>query len=94
MSICSIPLEKIATVRRELRTTHRRTEGQLDLAIGSQTTITLELTEPVAHFTFSAADGTSDSSASTPTTPTPSYARYGPSRGSEPHPTPPPVQPA
>lgn len=48
----NLPLEKIAAVRRELRTTHERTEGELDLAIGSQTTITLELTEPVAHFTF------------------------------------------
>ncbi|GAA3851092.1 hypothetical protein GCM10023084_01690 [Streptomyces lacrimifluminis] len=47
-----IPLEEIATVRRELRTTHRRAEGELDLAIGSQTTVTLKLTEPVAHFTF------------------------------------------
>ncbi|RSN03384.1 hypothetical protein DMH25_22955 [Streptomyces sp. WAC 01325] len=47
-----IPLEKIARARRELRTTHERTEGELNLAIGSQTTVTLELTEPVAHFTF------------------------------------------
>ncbi|MFG2745143.1 hypothetical protein ACGFY0_34430 [Streptomyces chartreusis] len=47
-----IPLEKVALARRELRTTHERTEGELNLAIGSQTTVTLELTEPVAHFTF------------------------------------------
>ncbi|MCZ4611651.1 hypothetical protein O3S80_49485 [Streptomyces sp. Lzd4kr] len=47
-----IPLEKIARARRELRTTHERTEGELNLAIGSQTTVTLELTAPVAHFTF------------------------------------------
>lgn len=47
-----IPLEKIARARREHRTTHERTEGELNLAIGSQTTVTLELTEPVAHFTF------------------------------------------
>ncbi|SEC33967.1 hypothetical protein [Streptomyces sp. PAN_FS17] len=47
-----IPLEKVARARRELRTTHERTEGELNLAIGSQTTVTLELTEPVAHFTF------------------------------------------
>ncbi|MFC8247183.1 hypothetical protein [Streptomyces chartreusis] len=47
-----IPLERIARARRELRTTHERTEGELNLAIGSQTTVTLELTEPVAHFTF------------------------------------------
>lgn len=47
-----LPLEKIAAVRRELRATHRRTDGELDIAIGSQTTITLELAEPVAHSTF------------------------------------------
>ncbi|WCH91232.1 hypothetical protein POD33_03395 [Streptomyces moderatus] len=47
-----IPLEKVARARRELRTTHERAEGELNLAIGSQTTVTLELTEPVAHFTF------------------------------------------
>lgn len=47
-----IPLEHVATVRRELRTTHRRSAGELSLAIGSQTTVTLELTEPVARFTF------------------------------------------
>ncbi|MFE7276740.1 hypothetical protein [Streptomyces sp. NPDC057623] len=47
-----IPLEKIAQVRRELRTTHERAEGELNLAVGAQTTVTLELTEPVAHSTF------------------------------------------
>ncbi len=47
-----IPLEKIARMRRELRTTHERADGELNLAIGAQTTVTLELTEPVAHFTF------------------------------------------
>lgn len=47
-----IPLEKIAGIRRELRTTHRRTAGELDLAVGSQTSVTLELAEPVAHFTL------------------------------------------
>ncbi|MFF5482824.1 hypothetical protein ACFY5C_36720 [Streptomyces sp. NPDC012935] len=47
-----IPLEKIAHVRRELRTTHERADGELNLAIGAQTTVTLELAEPVAHFTF------------------------------------------
>lgn len=47
-----IPLEKIARVRRELRHSHERAEGELDLAIGAQTTVTLELAEPVAHFTF------------------------------------------
>ncbi|MCF1593878.1 hypothetical protein [Streptomyces muensis] len=47
-----IPLEKIARVRRESRHTHERAEGELNLAIAAQTTVTLELTEPVAHFTF------------------------------------------
>ncbi|MFJ6082262.1 hypothetical protein ACIQI8_12745 [Streptomyces sp. NPDC092369] len=47
-----VPLEKIASVRRELRMTHTKADGQLDLPIGSQTTVTLELAEPVAHLTF------------------------------------------
>jgi hypothetical protein len=47
-----IPLEQVASVRRELRTTHERAEGELDVVIGAQTSVTLELTEPVAHFTF------------------------------------------
>lgn len=47
-----IPLENIAHVRRELRTTHERADGELDLPVGAQTTVTLELTEPVVHFTF------------------------------------------
>ncbi|MCI3270106.1 hypothetical protein MQP27_03150 [Streptomyces sp. 7R015] len=36
-----IPLHQIAAVRRELRTTHNQTQGQLDVPVGSQTTITL-----------------------------------------------------
>jgi hypothetical protein len=47
-----IPLEKIASVRRELRTVHERAVGELNLAIGAQTSVTLELTEPVSHVTF------------------------------------------
>ncbi|MGW2520814.1 hypothetical protein ACWC09_28130 [Streptomyces sp. NPDC001617] len=47
-----IPLDLIATVRRELRTTHERADGRLDLPMGARTTVTLELTEPVPHFTF------------------------------------------
>jgi hypothetical protein len=47
-----IPVERIATVRRELRTTHERTAGELDIPVGAQTTVTLELAVPVAHFTF------------------------------------------
>lgn len=48
----SVPLNLIASVRRETRYTHEKRDGELDLAIGSQTTITLELTEPIRHFTF------------------------------------------
>ncbi|MEU2288835.1 hypothetical protein ABZ614_44345 [Streptomyces sp. NPDC013178] len=47
-----IPLERIATVRHEPRSTHERADGELDLPVGSQTSVTLELTEPVPHFTF------------------------------------------
>lgn len=47
-----IPLEKIAHVRRELRTTHERADGELDVVVGAQTTVTLELAEPVAHLTL------------------------------------------
>ncbi|MFE9623463.1 hypothetical protein [Streptomyces sp. NPDC006527] len=47
-----IPLERIAAVRQELRTTHERVDGELNLPVGSQTSVTLELTEPVAHVTF------------------------------------------
>ncbi|MGC9499629.1 hypothetical protein [Streptomyces sp. WG7] len=47
-----IPLGRIASVRRELRTTHERTEGELDLAVGAQTSVTVELAEPVPYVTF------------------------------------------
>jgi hypothetical protein len=47
-----IPLERIASVRRELRTVHERAEGELDLAVGAQTSVTLELDEPVPHTSF------------------------------------------
>lgn len=47
-----IPLADIAAVRRELRMTHERAEGELNLAVGAQTDITLELATPVPHFTF------------------------------------------
>ncbi|MEV0910838.1 hypothetical protein [Streptomyces hokutonensis] len=46
-----IPLEQVASARRELRMTHERADGELNLPVGSQTTVTLELTEPVTHFT-------------------------------------------
>ncbi|WP_329121177.1 hypothetical protein [Streptomyces sp. NBC_01353] len=42
-----IPLEKIAAVRYELLFTHEKKEGELNLAVASQTSVTVELTEPV-----------------------------------------------
>ncbi|MFI8892565.1 hypothetical protein [Streptomyces paradoxus] len=47
-----VPLERIASVRRELRMTHERADGELNVEVGAQTTVTLELTEPVTHVTF------------------------------------------
>ncbi|OIK02379.1 hypothetical protein BIV25_01870 [Streptomyces sp. MUSC 14] len=47
-----IPLSAIGAVRRETRMTHTPAEGALDLAVGSQTSLTLELTEPVTHTTL------------------------------------------
>ncbi|MEQ8144132.1 hypothetical protein [Streptomyces sp. OP7] len=47
-----IPRERIASVRRELRMTHESMDGELNLAVGSQTTVTVELAEPVAHRSF------------------------------------------
>ncbi|WP_428955029.1 hypothetical protein [Streptomyces sp. cg35] len=47
-----IPLERIAAVRRENRYTHTPAEGELNLDVASQTSVTVELTEPVRHFTF------------------------------------------
>ncbi|MFG3245636.1 hypothetical protein [Streptomyces sp. NPDC048187] len=44
-----IPLERIASVRRELRTTHEPADGVLDLAVSSQTSVTVELARPVVH---------------------------------------------
>ncbi|WP_405853323.1 hypothetical protein OG361_12090 [Streptomyces sp. NBC_00090] len=42
-----VPLGLIAAVRHESLFTHEKTEGELNLAVGSQTTVTIELTEPV-----------------------------------------------
>ncbi|MBT2443127.1 hypothetical protein J7E93_24125 [Streptomyces sp. ISL-36] len=42
-----IPLERIAAVRHELLFTHEKAEGELNLAVGSQTSLTIELSEPV-----------------------------------------------
>ncbi|MFG2131566.1 hypothetical protein ACGFNV_27630 [Streptomyces sp. NPDC048751] len=47
-----VPLANVASVRRELRISHSRTDGELDVAVGSQTSLTLELAEPVPHLTF------------------------------------------
>ena len=47
-----IPVERIASVRRELRMTHDAAEGELDLAVGSQTTVTVELDGSLTHVTF------------------------------------------
>ncbi|MFB6845087.1 hypothetical protein ACFCXS_09540 [Streptomyces sp. NPDC056373] len=44
-----VPLERIGSVRRELRMTHEPADGELDLEVGSQTSVTLELTDPVTH---------------------------------------------
>ncbi|WP_411129267.1 hypothetical protein [Streptomyces sp. x-19] len=42
-----VPLDQIASIRRETLFTHEKRDDELNLAIGSQTSITLELTEPV-----------------------------------------------
>ncbi|MDT0571225.1 hypothetical protein RM704_27825 [Streptomyces sp. DSM 3412] len=47
-----VPLGAVASVRRELRTTHEKRDGELNMEVGSQTTVTMELAEPVAYSTF------------------------------------------
>ena len=48
-----IPLDAIKAVRHETRYQHDRdAEAQLDVPIGSQTSVTLELAAPVTHFTL------------------------------------------
>ncbi|MFE7707256.1 hypothetical protein ACFU6I_15925 [Streptomyces sp. NPDC057486] len=42
-----MPLDQIASIRRETLFTHEKKDGELNLAIGSQTSLTLHLTEPV-----------------------------------------------
>ncbi|WP_331000553.1 hypothetical protein [Streptomyces luteolifulvus] len=42
-----VPLDRIVRVRRETRFTHEKADGELNLDVGSQTSVTLELTEPV-----------------------------------------------
>jgi hypothetical protein len=43
----AIPLDRIAAVRRQSRYSHEKTEGELNLPVGSQTSLVVELTEPV-----------------------------------------------
>ncbi|MFI9764641.1 hypothetical protein ACIHFB_42680 [Streptomyces sp. NPDC051963] len=47
-----LPLDQIASIRRESRFTHEKKDGELNLPIGSQTSITLHLTEPFDAPTF------------------------------------------
>ncbi|WP_262057832.1 hypothetical protein [Streptomyces sp. STR69] len=47
-----VPLDHVASAEGELRTARRRGAGELDLPVGFRTTVTLQLTEPVIHFTF------------------------------------------
>ncbi|MBO1333191.1 hypothetical protein J3486_18330 [Streptomyces sp. VRA16 Mangrove soil] len=47
-----IPFELIAEVRRENRFSHTPADGVLNLDVGSQTGVTLELAAPVRHITF------------------------------------------
>ncbi|MEV0317862.1 hypothetical protein ACIBKX_03140 [Streptomyces sp. NPDC050658] len=47
-----IPLEHIAAVRGERRFTHEAADGVLDLPVGAQTSVTLDLTEPVTAVGF------------------------------------------
>ncbi|MGW2420125.1 hypothetical protein ACWC0C_12870 [Streptomyces sp. NPDC001709] len=47
-----IPLTAIAAVHRETRMTHEPADDVLDLAVGSQTSVRLELAEPVTHRSF------------------------------------------
>ncbi|MFD5520349.1 hypothetical protein [Streptomyces sp. NPDC127066] len=42
-----VPLHRIASIRRETLFTHEKKDGELNLPIGSQTSVTLALTEPV-----------------------------------------------
>jgi hypothetical protein len=47
-----IPLDAIAAVRRRTRMTHEPADDVLDLAVGSQTSVELELAAPVTHRSF------------------------------------------
>ncbi|MFJ9628306.1 hypothetical protein ACIQPR_28980 [Streptomyces sp. NPDC091280] len=47
-----VPLGHIASAEGELRMARRRADGELDLAVGFRTSVTLRLAEPVTHFTL------------------------------------------
>ncbi|MFI5469301.1 hypothetical protein ACIA6D_03625 [Streptomyces cacaoi] len=47
-----LPLDQIASIRRETRFTHEKKDGELNLPVGSQTSVTLQLAEPVNAPTF------------------------------------------
>lgn len=48
-----VPLASVASVRRELRTAQdEKREDELDLDVGTQTSVTVELAEPVGYVTF------------------------------------------
>ncbi|MFJ6660999.1 hypothetical protein ACIQNG_32325 [Streptomyces sp. NPDC091377] len=44
-----IPLERIAGARRELMLTHPKAEGVLNIAVAGQTSVTIELAEPLTY---------------------------------------------
>ncbi|WP_106971602.1 hypothetical protein [Streptomyces xylophagus] len=47
-----LPLDQIASLRRDTRFTHEKKPGELNLPVGSQTSLTLQLAEPVNAPTF------------------------------------------
>ncbi|MPY59586.1 hypothetical protein FNH08_21185 [Streptomyces spongiae] len=51
VDVC-VPLASVAAVRREFRMTHEKREGELDLVVGAQTSLAVELAEPVTYLTF------------------------------------------
>ncbi|WP_329248558.1 hypothetical protein OG223_16475 [Streptomyces sp. NBC_01478] len=48
----TVPLGHIASAEGELRVARRRADGELDLPVGFRTSVTLQLAEPVTHFTL------------------------------------------
>ncbi|GHD83736.1 hypothetical protein [Streptomyces naganishii] len=47
-----IPPDAIAAVRHEVRTTHAPADGELNVPVGSRTSVTIELAAPVTHITL------------------------------------------